>query len=58
MLLFGVKNVIYSEDDGSYTKIKLVDYKPQTISLGRQFIEAGFKTIYRANAHKRKLYSV
>lgn len=58
MIQFGVKKIIYSEDDGSFIKTKLIHYNPKTISLGRQFIEAGFKTIYRANAHKRQLFII
>lgn len=50
-----IKNIIYSNDDGSLVKIKLKDYKPKVVSLGRQFILNGCKEITRANLSLRKI---
>ena len=58
MMEIGIKNIIYSADtDDGVTIIKqrLRDYKPKTISLGRQFINNGFATIHRDKAHLRVL---
>jgi hypothetical protein len=58
MIEIGIKNIIYSADtDDGVTIIKqrLRDYKPKTISLGRQFINNGFETIHRNKAHLRIL---
>lgn len=38
----GVKYIIFSNKDGSLTKIKARDFTPSRISLGRQFIQGGF----------------
>ena len=50
-----IKNIIYSNDDGSIVKMKLKDYKPKVVSLGRQFILNGCKEITRANLSLRKI---
>ena len=58
MMEIGIKNIIYSAetDDGvTIIKQRLRDYKPKTISLGRQFINNGFATIHRDKAHLRVL---
>jgi deoxycytidylate deaminase len=47
MLKLGVKYIIYSNKDGSITKIKCKNYNPKTISLGRKFINNGYKLVYR-----------
>jgi deoxycytidylate deaminase len=57
MCELGIKNIIYSSSDEkglvTIVKQKLKDYKPKTISLGRQFIENGMIPIYRNRAIER-----
>lgn len=57
MCEIGIKNIIYSSSDEkgivTIVKEKLKDYKPKTISLGRQFIENGMVPIYRNRAIER-----
>lgn len=43
----GVKYIIFSNKDGTLTKMKARDFTPSRISLGRQFIQAGFNPIKR-----------
>jgi predicted oxidoreductase len=45
-LNYNVRNLIFSCDDGIIKKIRLKHYIPKTKSLGRKFIEGGYKTIY------------
>ena len=59
MVEIGVKNIIYSaetEEGVSIVKQRLTDYKPKTISLGRQFIDGGMVPIHRNKAHLRILH--
>ena len=59
MVEIGVKNIIYSaetEEGTSIIKQRLSDYKPKTISLGRQFIDGGMVPIHRNKAHLRILH--
>lgn len=60
MCELGIKNIIYSalnkDNKVVIIKQKLRDYKPKTISLGRQFIDNGFVTIYRDRAFERILH--
>jgi len=56
MRIIGVKNIVYSAETNTGIKLvkqRLRDYKPKTITLGRQYIDGGFKTIYRDKAHER-----
>ena len=58
MMEIGIKNIIYSadtEDGVTIIKQRLKNYRPKTISLGRQFINNGFETIHRNKAHLRIL---
>jgi len=47
MLLLGVKYIVYSNKDGSITKVRCKNYNPKTISLGRKFINNGYKIFYK-----------
>jgi len=47
MLQYGVKYIIYSNDDGSITKTRLSEFKPKVISIGRQFIDGGYIPVHR-----------
>jgi hypothetical protein len=42
MVEVGVKTIVYSDGNDKLVKIKLKDYIPKTISLGRRFINNGF----------------
>ena len=50
----GVKRIIYSVTDG-LVKINLKDYTPTCMSLGRQFIENGYNTIFRDRKRERMI---
>lgn len=50
----GVKRIIYSVNDG-LVKINLKDYTPTCLSLGRQFIENGYNTIFRDRKRERMI---
>ena len=54
MLEIGVKTIVFSVTD-SIIKMRLSDYKPSRISLGRQFIQNGYVTIYRDCIEKRQI---
>ena len=59
MVEIGVKNIIYSAETKEgigIIKQRLSDYKPKTISLGRQFIDGGMVPIHRNKAHLRILH--
>lgn len=47
----GVKYIIFSNKDGTITKIKARDFTPSRISLGRQFIQSGFIPVKREKQH-------
>lgn len=55
MTELNIKNIIYSSDDGSLVKMRLKDYKPKVVSLGRQFILNGCKEITRDKLQFRKI---
>lgn len=55
MLEYGVKNIIFSCDDGSIMKVRLKQFKPKVISLGRQFLNANCQPIYRNRASERRI---
>lgn len=38
MKQLGIKNIIYSGDNGEIIKKRVIKYKPKTISLGRLFL--------------------
>jgi hypothetical protein len=48
---FGVKTLVFSDGNtnniGTYTKIRFRDYNPMQKSLGRYYIEQGYKQVYR-----------
>jgi len=48
----GVKTLVYSTEDGGFTKQKFRDYTPKQKSLGRYFIELGYKQIHRNHITK------
>jgi hypothetical protein len=50
----GIKRIIYSIDDG-LIKINLKDFTPTCLSLGRQFIENGYNTIFRDRRNERQI---
>lgn len=50
-----VKTIVYSSVNGEILKQRLRNYKPKVISLGRQFINNGYNTIYRDNITDRVL---
>ena len=50
----GVKRIIYSVNDG-IIKMNLRDYTPTAMSLGRQFIENGYNTIFRDRKAERQI---
>ena len=50
----GVKRIIYSVTDG-LVKINLKDYTPTCLSLGRQFIDNGYNTIFRDRKRERMI---
>lgn len=50
-----VKTIVYSSVNGEILKQRLRNYKPKVISLGRQFINNGYNTIYRDNITDRIL---
>jgi hypothetical protein len=45
LLKYNVRNLIYSCDNGEFTKVRIKDYKPKIKSLGRKFIDAGYNKI-------------
>ena len=50
----GVKRIIYSVNDG-IIKTNLRDFKPSVMSLGRQFIDNGYNTIFRDRKSERQI---
>ena len=42
---YNIRNLIYSCEDGSIKKMRLRDYEPKTICMGRRFINNGYKMI-------------
>ena len=50
----GVKRIIYSVTDG-LMKVNLRDFSPTCMSLGRQFIENGYNTIFRDRKKERMI---
>jgi hypothetical protein len=55
MISLGIKNIVYSLND-DIIKTRLIHFKPQQYSLGRQYIMNGFKPIFRDKAEERQLY--
>lgn len=51
MLNIGVKYIIYSNNDETITKIKLIEYIPKTISLGKQFIQNNYTPVKREQSY-------
>ena len=48
----GVKRIIYSVNDG-VVKMNLKDFTPSVLTLGRQFIDNGYNTIFRDRRAER-----
>lgn len=48
----GVKSLVYSTEDGGFEKIRFRDYTPKQKSLGRYFIETGYKQVHRNQVNK------
>lgn len=44
---YGVRNIIYSCDGGIFRRVRMRDYIPKVVSLGRLFIDTGHKAIVR-----------
>jgi hypothetical protein len=42
---YNIRNLVYSNEEGKIKKIRLKNYEPKTISLGRRFINNGYKMI-------------
>lgn len=55
MKYLGVRNIIYTKDDGSIHKERLRDFNPKVISLGRQYINSGFVTIKKGDIVSKKI---
>lgn len=55
MIEYGVKNIIFSCDDGSIMKVRLKHFKPKVISLGRQFLNSNCEPIYRNRSMERRI---
>ena len=55
MMKLGVKTIVYSTND-SVVKMRLSDYTPDRISLGRQFIENDCVTVHRDRIEDRQVY--
>lgn len=49
-----VKRIIYSVNDG-IVKTNLKDFAPTVMSLGRQFIDNGYNTIFRDRKAERQI---
>ena len=49
----GVKNIIYSTNE-SVVKLRLDEYTPQTISLGRFYIRSGFSRSIKRSMVERE----
>jgi len=47
MVEYNIRNIIYSDENGNIVKKRLKYYKPKTVSLGRRFINNGYKKVYR-----------
>lgn len=52
MCILGIKTLVFSTEDGNFTKIRFRDYIPKQKSLGRHFIEHGYKQIHRNKINK------
>lgn len=48
----GVKMLVYSNEHGEFEKKRFRDYKPKEKSLGRYFIEMGYKQVHRNQINK------
>ena len=44
---FNIKTIVYTNSNGELIKTRMRDYKPSTISLGRQFITRGYVRVTR-----------
>lgn len=57
MLKLGIKKIVYSIEGGIVSE-KLKNIKPQKISLGRLFIDKGYKRVFRNNEELYELVSL
>jgi hypothetical protein len=57
MKKIGIKKIVYSID-GDIISAKLKNIQPQKISLGRLFIDKGYKRVFRNNEELYELVSL
>ena len=47
MKFYGVKTIVYSNNKGGITKMRLNDYTPKTLALGDRYVLNGYDTVVK-----------